>query len=369
MVSSSSKQLKRKEEILHYASELDLGLGELPKMQDELMTYQRQRQDDIENIKEDIRSFAGKIIDIVEYQADSAIKMIEQDFEQNSKLTRDLIKNLQKYNTQLVETKKFIESSKEILLENSEAEHNKIKSECIAMLEDFEDSMRRAQKLLKEPVKIIPIEKTSAFKKGVKAALNEILMSYSPASLLNSPPLPDLQNINEFADFLKSEENKEVLKMKPVKERQSTLDMIVSFDNREIFENALEASTNSNTVRSTRENCQGIVPINLFKSDSDNFSSILSNESLRTPRLNEEDKEVNYNAVFNGSTEDLEKYVEYLNQLNEAQNRRSEYLKSGREMINLDECEEYLTYLDNRLKGEATIEISSQNRSPTFKEV
>jgi len=383
---------KRREEVSFYINQLEEKLTEIPKIREELFTEHRQRQDIIEGMKDDIRKYAEKIIDTVHEQAETTIAHLEEEFSQGMSDIKQATVVLESCRDRLFDMKKHMDKNINSIVQAARSEHLKLKEKCMDTCNTFQDVVNEIQSVLKEPINVDPAERILSFKKSIKNVLGEMFNESSFEGTAASSTLPELKNFEDFDKFMKSEESEDALKIKPGRDKPQ---IYISFDNPDIFKNNLQVSAKTVVpVVESQETRPIAIPENLFKVNSD-FSTMIFSGENGTPRLYRE-SELEYEDVkFNEQEEDmgdflgsdidedqydengvdeakLDRYEKILQSVTQKQNKRSDYLRGGRNTPQNAELDIWRHFIENKLKEEGIRETSFQKslfQSPSFKEV
>jgi len=431
---NKDRSATREVEVRGFIQKIQENLKKVPVLESKFLKEKNQLQTNLKTINEKIQEFTAKVVKVLQEQTEEMLTNLNVEFGREMIRLSSFSEKLKNTNKGLQEISTDIESNYKRILHNiDEKPYRMIMDKYMERLPSFEKFFYNAKNFHMDYTKFLPTEKIAHFKRILKTFMNEAFAGYTTdieacnsrlshnsrlnKEALSSPPMHEFKT-GEFEVFLRSEESEDVRGTKPNNPNNtnntinttntintntintfSTNHMLVSFENKDIFQNALQNSIEPiTTTNFTRDSQSNTITSNVFVSDPEEFGNPLFLEALKTPKLNFE-IEAALNEEVSSFTEDdfssyrekdssissqtmsgsssLNKYMSLLEKVNQKQDTRSQYLKSGRVYENGKKPSQVydhvnlMNYIENKLKDENMREPCQKSlfQSPAFKEM
>lgn len=397
---------RREEEIKSFLQKVRDTIKKVPSLEEQTQADKNQLHSYLSSTNEKIQIWIAKMITILQEQAENIMTSLNVEFSKEMVQLAGFSESLKSINRGLNETTTDIEANyKRILNDIEEEPYQMIMGRYDKRLINFDKLLGTIKNRPKDTTKFLPSEKLSHFKRRLKTIINEAFSESLETNIdyeapvqqqghfVNSPPLPEIKTLGQFEDFLRSEESKDVLKAKPT----FANNLFISFENKDIFENALQSSVEAvTTVNFTQDSQLNTLTSNVFVSEPDDLGNPLFIDALKTSNVNmnlgrglndelssfSEDTYADYrnhsmsSAALSGGSS-LNKYVHLLDKVNQKQSTRNYYLKMGslydlgRKGSQLYDHAGFLNFIENKLKDERVRETCQKSlfQSPAFKEM
>lgn len=218
-------------------------------------------QSQVNKTKNVINSCSENIIALFKEESEKAVEHLESGLNKESEKIDEFLDKLAWYGKECNNFKG--ELFQKTSLKNFEISFKEMLKERHDQINNFRDEISILKKPLQE-VQKEPFEgRIQAYKISLKNVLKEVILelekeeAISNISNINQKPSQDtydehlLKNLGAFEDFLRADESQDALEMKIIKGKNAD-NMVISFGNKEIFDNVLQSPTEALTLCSTQ---------------------------------------------------------------------------------------------------------------------
>jgi len=361
---------KREQNVKNFLQKTHGILSKISSLESQQAKDRDHLQTNFQVISEKVNLFTTKIINNLKEQTNVMLTNLKTEYSKEITEQNKFSEHLERAKKGLLEMNTDIEKNyKNILNHIEENPYKEIMGKYNEELQTIEYQLGNATNLSKNIMKFLPSEKLSYFKRRLKTAVNESFSdSHSEANLTyngssfkerkhEKRDLPKMNTIGDFEDFLKSEENEEVLTAK----QNPSAHVVVSFNNKDIFQNALKTSFKENEDP------------NYLQEEEFEQDCIKEVPSLETSFLSTRTDKVQSQTLSGASS--LNKYVNLLDKVNQKKDSRTHYLKlgslyeMGRKASHVYDHAHFIDFIENKLKDESIRETCQKSlfQSPSFK--
>jgi len=314
----------RKQEINKFLGKVGKGMEQLDSLRSNHNEEKKDFYDNIQKILEGYEIFTDGIIKALRGFTEACVLKLNDEFNREVKRLENFSRDLDDFTSEFEQIEEDIHINfHQIITDIRQKPYAIIMDKYRERLNSFQEFVTKAQQPKATTGGNIPsaYEELTSFKGQIKDIFNNVLneTDFADAKLLRYAGAGGPKKVNSFQDSLHSEPIAEGMITRDTVEtkeshfnieeniRKFDKDMLISFDNREIFKTALEsASKDVKNLNTTRETHTNIFGSNLFKSDCDDFFSHALSGGKKTPRLTFELDEGQLNDQVNEFTDDDE---------------------------------------------------------------
>ena len=409
-IHEKEKHKGRAEELNSFIQKINQNLKKVPYYENHLVREKNQLQTNLKLINEEIQKFTSHIIELLQTKTEEMITTLNVEFGREMIRLTNFSENLKNMNKGLQDILADIESNyQRILYKINEQPYRMIMDKYLERLPVFENFFSNSKNFDIDYTKFLPTEKIAHIKRNLRNVVNESLaksltghgmmaakdVGHVQKIVLSSPPTHEIKSIGVFDNLMLSKESDDMFKSKTTSSNNIN---IVSFENKDIFENALKDSMEPMaTTNFTRESHTNTLASNVFASEQEDFKNPLLSEALQTPKLNCEVQIDIHQAVSPFSDDPLSSYQAYDSCMLSSQVASSQsslhaldinnlgggsYLKTQQQPVfnkmlaarqlnlRIDENTNFLNYPQNRViqtEKNYRIDMRRKPQSPAFK--
>ncbi len=244
----------REGEVKAFIQNIQDHINSIPSLETQFAKEKNQLQTNLKQINEKIQEFTGKVVKLLQEQTEEMMTGLNVEFGREMLRISSFSEKLKNTSKGLQEIVTDIESNYQRILHNiDERPYRMIMDKYMERMPNFEKFFASAKNFHLDYTKFLPTEKIAHFKRCLKATINETFTGFmtkteAPRLSYNSKHQKEIMSsqVHEIAPkpelevLLRSEESE-------VSGQSSTAmknvnHMIISFENKEIFQNALQSS-------------------------------------------------------------------------------------------------------------------------------
>ena len=213
-------------------------------------------------IKESIKTCSEGVVLLFREETEKTTKSLNSELTQETLSIDSLLKGLELLTRDFKDNSQGMESIFQQSVYNKETIYRELIDEQHEHFILLKNELHRITRLIEERKRITFEGKIEEYKKSLKAVLQEVILELEAeeskmnnTDQITSQKIYDenmIRNLGAFEDFLRADESHDALEMKIVKSKNLGDNMVISFGNKEIFENVLQSPTEALTACSTQ---------------------------------------------------------------------------------------------------------------------